>query len=235
MHKGGARFYPFQTLVWHEIVNDVLPINASGNGLPVAVTYCPLCRTGVVYERRVDGKAVEFGVSGLLWKSNLLMYNRSEPESLWSQVLGRAVKGEHTGTKLTIVPSNTVMFGDWKEKYPTTQVLSQDTGVARRYGVDPYGDYYTNREVSFGASFADDRLHPKAYVVGIEIEGQYKAYNVDELSVGSTSDTFAGYNISITKSSIDEVEIMKDGDVLPYIGGFWFSWLAAHPQTQLFE
>lgn len=235
-HKGGTRFYPFQILVWHEIVNDVLPLNVSSEGLPIAVTYCPLCRTGVTYDRRIDGETVEFGVSGMLWKSNLLMYNRAESESeesLWSQVLGRAVKGIHTGTKLDIIPSDTVKFGDWRKQYPGTEVLSKDTGAIRIYGRDPYGDYYTNRDVSFGAEFSDSRLHPKEYVLGVEINDQFKAYVADSLVVGETTDEFADKVITITKSSIGEVRMTANGDPLSYVGGFWFSWLAVHPKTEL--
>ena len=234
VHKGGARFYPFQILVWHEIVNDVLPINSSQEGLPIAVTYCPLCRTGVTYDRRVDGKTVEFGVSGMLWRSNLLMYNRSEPESLWSQVLGRAVKGPHTGTRLPIIPSDTVRFGDWKRAHPGTVVLSRDTGAFRLYGTDPYGDYYTNTDVSFGATFNDDRLHPKAYVLGVEHNGQFKAYVEEDLPVGTTTDTFAGKEVRITKNEVGEIRMFIGGEPLPFIGGFWFSWLAVHANTELY-
>lgn len=234
VHKGGARFYPFQILVWHEIVNDTLPINASVEGLPIAVTYCPLCRTGVTYDRRIDGETVEFGVSGMLWRSNLLMYNRSEPESLWSQVLGRAVKGSHTGTRLAIIPSDTVRYGDWKEAYPNTEVLSRDTGATRLYGTDPYGNYYTNTDVSFGATFADKRLHPKEYVFGVEHNGAFKAYVESALEVGTTRDEFAGGVITIRKNDIGEVRMFFNEDPLPFIGGFWFSWLAVHPDTELF-
>lgn len=226
---GDARFYPFQVLVWHEIVNDTV------GGVPLAVTYCPLCRTGVTYERRIDDEVVEFGVSGMLWKSNLLMYNRSEPESLWSQVLGRAVKGPHTGTRLTIYPSDTVKFGDWKGAHPNTQVLSRDTGAFRLYGTDPYGDYYTNRDVSFGATFDDTRLHPKEYVLGVEHDGKFKAYVSDALPVGSTTDTFAGGTVTIEKSGAGEVRMTLDGKPLPFIGGFWFSWLAVHEDTELYQ
>lgn len=223
------RFYPYQTLVWHEIVNDEV------NKVPVAVTYCPLCRTGVVYERTVDGETVEFGVSGLLWKSNLLMYNRTDDESLWSQVLGRAVKGPHTGQTLEIVSSDTVKFGDWKSKYPRTKVLSRDTGVSRLYGTDPYGSYYTNEDVSFGATFDDDRLHPKEYVLGVEVNGVFKAYVADAIPEGTSTDDFKGKLISLTKSSIGEVRMSVEGESLKYIGGFWFSWLAVHPATELYE
>jgi len=232
--KGEARFYPYQILVFHEIVNDTV------QGDPVLVTYCPLCATGIVFERLVDGKEEEFGVSGKLWQSNLLMYNRSsdpQKESLWSQVLGEAVLGESTGIKLTILPSDTVRYGDWKKKNPGTKVLSRDTGAARSYGRDPYGDYYTNTSVSFGATFNDTRLHPKAFVLGIELDGKFKAYHEDALREGITVDTFSNRKVTIEKSSIGEVRMFigESKTPIPYIGSFWFSWLAVHPETELFK
>jgi len=229
--KGESRFYPYSILVWHEIVNDTIA------GEPVLVTYCPLCATGIVFERRVDGNVQEFGVSGRLWQSNLLMYNRAgseENESLWSQVLGEAVLGVHTGKKLPIVRSDVVRFGDWKKAHPDTKVLSEDTGVARSYGRDPYGDYYTSESVSFGATFKDTRLHPKALVHGIEIDGEFKAYHDDALS-GTIRDTFAGVAIVITKTNSGEITFTADGEPLASIPGFWFSWLAVHPETELFK
>ncbi len=231
---GDVRFYPYQILVWHEIVNDIIA------GVPVAVTYCPLCRTGVVYNRRVDGEVLEFGVSGKLWQSNLLMYDRNsntDAESLWSQVLGTAVVGPRSGQKLKIVRSDTVRFGDWKKEYPNTKILSKETGVLRAYGTDPYGSYYESEDVSFGANFSDGRLHPKEFVLGIEVKGEFKAYPLGELNVGVTVDSFAGSEILIEKSSIDEV-VIKDkntGEHVPHIGSFWFAWLAVHPTTELYK
>ena len=227
-----SRFYPYRILVWHEIVNDKVA------GEPVLVTYCPLCATGIVFDRRVDGEVQEFGVSGKLWQSNLLMYNRAgndKNESLWSQVLGEAVLGVHTGKKLTIVRSDVVRFGDWKRAHPNTKVLSQDTGAVRSYGRDPYGDYYTSESVSFGATFTDTRLHPKALVHGIEIDGQNKAYHDDALNIGNTTDTFVGKNIAITKTDLGEIRFTADGKLLASIPSFWFSWLVVHPETELFK
>jgi len=232
IYKGESKFYPYQILVWHEIVNDVI------GGEPVLVTYCPLCATGVVFDRRVGGKAQEFGVSGKLWQSNLLMYNRSgdeKTESLWSQVLGEAVLGPNTGEKLEILPSDTILYGDWKKENPETKVLSRETGAARSYGQDPYGDYYTSESVSFGAFFNDSRLHPKAFVLGIEVDGKFKAYDKEALPEGVMTDNFAGLEIRIEKSAIGEVRMSIGQKALPYIGGFWFSWLAVHPETELFK
>lgn len=229
-----SRFYPYRILVWHEIVNDTI------QGKPILVTYCPLCATGIVFDRVVDGVAQEFGVSGKLWQSNLLMYNRAgneEKESLWSQILGEAVLGVHTGTRLSIIRSDIVRWSDWKEEHPNTKVLSQDTGSVRNYGRNPYGDYYTNESVSFGASFSDTRLHPKALVHGIEIDGSYKAYHDEVLksSSGLVEDTFAGKNIVITITDSGEIVFEADGKQISSIPGFWFSWLAVHPSTALYK
>jgi len=227
--NGEERFYPYQILVWHEIVNDRV------GDTPVLVTYCPLCATGIVFKREVEGVEQEFGVSGRLWKSNLLMYNRGEEESLWSQVLGEAVVGEHTGQKLEIVRASTVRWGDWKKEHKGTKVLSKDTGALRVYGQDPYGDYYTSESVSFGATFSDTRLHPKAFVLGVELDGVFKAYDKEALVEGETKDTIAGKEVLITKNAIGEVAMSVAGVELPYAGGFWFSWLAVHPETELYK
>jgi hypothetical protein len=232
-HNGEARFYPFQILVWHEIVNDTL------GGSPLLVTYCPLCQTGIVFDRRVNGDVQEFGVSGNLWRSNLLMYNRTareEDESLWSQALGEAVVGPSTGVKLSVVSSDIVKWGDWSSKNPGTLVLKRPSGVLRPYGTDPYGSYYTNNDVGFGAGSADTRgIHPKTFTHGIEINGAYKAYVTDKLPVGNTKDTFGGESITVTKSDIGEVRFSSAGKEVPTTSGFWFSWVAIHPETEIWE
>lgn len=230
---GESRFYPYRILVWHEIVNDTVA------GKPVLVTYCPLCATGIVFDRKVGGEEQEFGVSGRLWQSNLLMYNRtvnSDDESLWSQVLGEAVVGPATGERLRVIPSDIVRWSEWKAAHPNTVVLSQDTGAARNYGRDPYGDYYTSESVSFGATFTDTRLHPKALVHGIEVDGRLKAYEDEALKrAGRLEDTFAGASIVAIASDGGAVRFEKDGEPLPSIPGFWFSWLAVHPETELYK
>lgn len=229
-----CRFYPYLVLVWHEIVNDTV------GDEPMLVTYCPLCLTGIVFERKINGEIIEFGTSGKLWRSNLLMYNRTDDpkkESLWSQVLGEAVVGEFTGTKLKITPSDIIKYGDWKKLHPKTKILSKDTGFIRSYGSDPYGDYYTSNQVSFGASFNDDRLHPKEFVLGIQIGGKHKAYHSEALKAGETKDIFNGETIFIQKKPEGEVRMFRGSqrESLPYIGGFWFSWLSVHPDTELYK
>jgi hypothetical protein len=230
VHKGEKRFYPFNMLVTREIVNDTV------SGDPLAVTYCPLCGTGVVFRREVSGKIFEFGVSGMLWQSNLLMYNREPNEemvSLWSQVLGEAVLGTFTGTRLPLVPSDIVRYTDWRTKHPGTQVLN--TG---RIG-DPYGGDYYSVARSFRPNFNEENsvLSPTAQVSGVDIDGQFKAYLNNALVVGTTVDTFANRTITIEKSSIGELRMFTGAEKtpLPYISGFWFSWVAVHPETEVYQ
>ncbi len=172
--NGDVRAYPLNILVWHEIVNDVV------GGKPVAVTYCPLCFTNQVFERTIDSRVVEFGTSGKLYNSNLVMYDRTS-ESLWSQALGQAIAGEHAGRKLERVPFDVAYWEDWKRIYPESKVLSQETGFGRPYGADPYGNYYTSPEILFPVSHRDDRLGPKEIVVGLESSGVYRAYQLQQI------------------------------------------------------
>jgi len=173
--NGETRAYPLLILVWHEIVNDKV------GGVPVAVTYCPLCFTGQVFNRTIDGnRVVEFGTSGKLYNNNLVMYDRLSG-SLWSQGLGEGIVGTHAGENLKRIPFDLAYWKDWKQLYPKSRVLSTDTGFTRAYGVDPYGDYYTNDQLYFPISNIDKRLGLKEIVVGLDNGGQYKAYVLHQI------------------------------------------------------
>jgi hypothetical protein len=167
--NGQTKAYPLLILVWHEIVNDKV------GGVPVAVTYCPLCFTTQVFNRTINGHVVDFGTSGKLYNNNLVMYDRLSG-SLWSQALGEGIVGTHAGENLKKIPFDLAYWKDWKKLYPNSLVLSTDTGFTRPYGVDPYGDYYTSDQLFFPISNIDKRLSLKNMVVGLENEGQYKAY-----------------------------------------------------------
>jgi hypothetical protein len=173
--KGDIRAYPLQILVWHEIVND----NVSG--VPVAITYCPLCFTNQVFNRTLaNGNIVEFGTSGKLYNSNLVMYDRTS-DSLWSQGLAQGIVGKYAGVNLQRIPLDVANWKEWKELYPESKVLSRETGSSRPYGADPYGDYYTNSELLFPISNQDDRLGLKEIIIGLENNGQYKAYKLQDV------------------------------------------------------
>jgi hypothetical protein len=224
---GESRFYPFNMLVTREIVNDEI------DSRPFVVTYCPLCGTGIVFDRKIGGKVLEFGVSGMLWQSNLLMYNRDDETniSLWSQVLGEAVLGPDTGEKLSIIPSDIVMYKDWAKENPNTQVLN--TG---RIG-DPYGGDYYGVAKHFDPSFDEETspILPTEYIFGIEVGGKYKAYVRDSLPFGVTDDSLNGVQLRIDKSESGIVRISSENIEIPIVTGFWFSWAAAHPETEIYE
>jgi hypothetical protein len=168
--NGDARAYPLQILMWHEIVNDVV------GGAPVVVTYCPLCNSAIVFHRSVAGATLDFGTSGKLYKSDLVMYDR-QSHSLWAQMEGRAIVGERAGTRLQPVPANTIAFEDWKAARPGGKVLPRDTGHLRSYGINPYASYDQPdlRPFLFNG-LPDQRRPPKERVVGVTIGGVPRAY-----------------------------------------------------------
>jgi hypothetical protein len=173
--NGDIRAYPLQILVWHEIVNDKV------GGVPVTVTYCPLCFTNQVFNRTMnDGQILEFGTSGKLYNSNLVMYDRTT-KSLWSQAMAQGIVGKLAEVKLERIPFDVAYWKEWKQFHPDSKVLSTDTGSTRPYGADPYGDYYTNEDVLFPISNSDDRLELKEIVIGLENKGQYKAFKLQEV------------------------------------------------------
>ena len=254
--NGVDRFYPFQILVWHEIVNDQFP-DGSGGSRRVLITYCPLCLSGIVFDPLVpapsgvegggepfgeaQGERVEFGTSGKLWNSNLVMYDR-KTDSLWSQILGEAIVGSRTGTRLEVLPSDQIRFGDWRKLHPEAQVLSRDTGATRFYGQDPYGDYYTTPGTYFPVGKRDDRLNDKDFILGIVINGKAKAYWPEAVKkLGEVEDRFENKTIIVQyEKDIDAVRLFEkksDGTLerINPFGSFWFSWVAAHPDTELLK
>jgi hypothetical protein len=159
-----VRAYPMQILVWHEIVNDAL------GGRPIAVTYCPLCNSSLVFDRQVDGRTLTFGTTGNLRRSDLVMWDR-QTESWWQQLSAEAVVGKLTGTQLEVLPSQTLSWADFKRIHPRGDVLSRDTGVERDYGSNPYAGYdQPDSDPFLFEGEADDRLPPKERVVAIFAE-----------------------------------------------------------------
>jgi len=170
-YKNESKAYPLSILTWHEIVNDEI------GGLPIAVTYCPLCFTNQVFERTINGQVNELGVAGKLYNSNLVMYDRLT-DSLWSQAIGLAIKGELTGTQLKRVPFDVMRWSDWKALYPDTLVLTLDTGHARPYSSNPYSDYFKDPRVLFPLDNKDERIPLKEIVLGFEFNDFSKAYRL---------------------------------------------------------
>lgn len=238
-HKGVARAYPVRILNWHEVVNDRLA------GDPVAITYCPLCGTGVAFDARVgDGPAareLSFGVSGLLFNSDVLLHDRATA-SLWSQLRQQAISGPLRGRMLTALPLEHTTWEDWRRRFPATEVLSFDTGVARDYDRDPYAGYEAVNRLMFNVQHRDERVGPKEWVLGLSVGQARKAYPLRTLAtrVGKTGvleDRLGGQAVRIRYDARHRTARAEDaaGSPLASVLAFWFAWVAFHPETELLK
>lgn len=210
---GEAKAYPMGILTWHEIVNDTIGTT------PVVVTFCPLCNTALAFERTVDGEVLDFGTTGNLYFSNLIMYDR-QSESWWQQATGEGIVGERLGTQLEFLPAQIISLDDFEATYPEGTVLSRDTGFSRSYGRNPYPGYDRADEspfLFFGT--ADGRIAPKERVATVGEGAQAIAFAYPELSaVGVASETVDGEPIVVfwapgTRSALDSSAIDEGEDV----------------------
>ena len=207
-----ARAYPLRIMTWHELVNGTV------GGVPVTVSYCPLCNSAVAYDRRVGDRILDFGTSGALLNSALVMYDR-QTESLWSHYTGQAVAGHLTGARLDLIPVQTVSFATFLASHPDGQVLSLDTGHSRRYGQNPYEFYDSNNRPFLYSGALDDRLDPIARVVVVrdDVDAAVIPYNV-LTERGVVAFTFAGRELVAlyepgTASALDSPNIAEGRDV----------------------
>lgn len=211
--NGDSRAYPLQILTWHEIVNDTV------GGVPVIVTFCPLCNSAVVFERVLDGEPVTFGTSGLLRNSDLIMYDR-KTESLWQQFTGEAIVGDKTGALLTFLPSSLISFADFRTAHPDGVVLSRNTGFNRNYGRNPYVGYDGLGNTPFlFTGVVDGRLPAMARVATVALGDSYVAYPYATLeTLGVINDTQAGRDLVVffqpgTASALGAAAIAEAEDV----------------------
>lgn len=189
-----------------------------------------------MYSRQVEGKELTFGVSGLLYKANVLMYDR-QTESLWSQVRREAVAGPLTGAKLKILPSTLTTWKKWRKQHPDTVVLSLDTGFDRDYSRDPYADYYESKRGFFSFFKPGPGEQEKEMVVGIELDGVAKAYPVGLLRQKKTiTDTHVGKKLVLAFDSATDQLTVKDeaGHEVPFVTVYWFVWKGMYPGTGRF-
>lgn len=230
--NGDAKAYPLRILNWHEIVNDEL------SGEPIVVTYCPLCGTGMALDPHVGDQRLEFGVSGLLYNSDVLMYDR-QTGSLWSQIEREAVTGPLRGERLKLEPLVHTTWAQWREQNPNGLVLSRDTGHRRDYESDPYLSYANSQQTMFPVNHRDDRLRAKSVVLGITRGHEAAAFPLERLLdqprpvrevVGST-ELFVYY--------VPETETVfattLEGELVPATLAYWFAWSAFQPDTALWE
>jgi len=209
-----ARAYPLQILMWHEIVNDTV------GDLPLAVTYCPLCNTGIAFIRQVDDQVLDFGTTGRLRFSNLIMYDR-QTESWWQQANGEAIAGAFAGRRLRLYPATIVAWADFKTAYPQGRVLSRETGYRRDYGRNPYVGYDAIRTTPFLYQGPEipATLPAMARVFTLDREGEAVAYPYEVLArQGVVNDTVGGLAVVIfwregTASALDDFTVATGRDV----------------------
>ncbi len=227
--NGVLKAYPTKILIHHEIVNDDF------DGEPVAVTYCPLCGSGVAFEGKLDGEPVEFGVSGVLHESDLVLYDRNS-ETLWAQVTGAGMMGPKTGEQLQEVPLVMTEWRTWRQQHPDTLVLSTNTGFDKDYTVDRYADYRESDRLFLPVSASDARLHVKKVIYGVMVDEQPVAYEAEWLKS-------KGEYVESINDQMVEIKYNNDGSVTaanPNTGKnypvkrlFWFAWYTFHPHTLL--
>ncbi|HJM74638.1 MAG TPA: DUF3179 domain-containing protein [Dehalococcoidia bacterium] len=178
--NGEVRAYPIDILIRHEIVNDVI------GGVPVAVTFCPLCNTSTTFDRRVDGEERPFGVSGLVRVNDLVMFDRTD-ESFWQQITGEAIVGDDTGKRLTMLASQIVSWAEFDLAHPDAVVLSRSTGYRYDYGRNPYSGY--DRVGSSPMFPLDEDFDGKERVLTVEIDGDAGAFPFASLSTEVVMET----------------------------------------------
>ena len=228
---GEARAYPVRILNWHEIVNDTVA------GRPIAVTYCPLCASGMIFSREVGGAILRFGVSGLLLHSDMLLFDRST-RSLWSQIGADAISGEYAGTRLEWLPSEQMSWPAWRDRYPESLVLNRDTGHDRNYGRDPYRGYAEREGTLFPAPRHREELPRKALVAGLLHGGEPLALPLDELPAGKAFTVeHAGSTLTLRYEPEAFRLVVHDatGQPVPTVQSFWFAWQSFYPDTVLWE
>jgi len=213
-HGGESKAYPLQILIWHEIVNDEIA------GMPVSVTFCPLCNTALAFDRRFDGEVLDFGTTGMLRHSDLVMYDR-QSETWWQQATGEGIVGTHAGRQLTFVSAPLVGWKQYRKEHPDGKVLSRQTGFTRDYGRNPYQRYDT-RSAPFSQFFGgrqDGRLPAMERVVALADGDSSVAYSMSALEERPvTNDTFVGRPIVVlwapgTASALDASAIADGRDV----------------------
>jgi hypothetical protein len=242
---GDARAYPLQILIWHEIVNDRV------GGVPVAVTFCPLCNTAIVFDRRVDGRVLDFGTTGNLRNSDLVMYDR-QTETWWQQFGGRAIVGRLTGETLEKLPARIVAWREFGREHPMGKVLSRETGYDKAYGQNPYFGYDdVDAPPLFPTKHSDDaRLAPKARVVYVERGDAAVAVPFSTLRKRrSVTAEVGGVRFVIrwrrgvasaletgeiaTGRDVGTADVRVNGKLVPFDTPFWFAVAAFRPDIRI--
>ncbi|MCZ6464282.1 MAG: DUF3179 domain-containing protein [Proteobacteria bacterium] len=225
-----ARAYPVHLIEYHQIVNDEI------GGTPVAVTYDPLSGTPIAYRRTLDDRVLTFGVSGLIYKANFLLYDR-ETESLWSQFRGQALSGPLSGRSLTRVPTRQEPMGAWLQRHPKTVVLTRPEPRKIDYRYSPFRAYWVSENVPFPLDDTDARYHPKEVALGIEVGGKARAYLGSILTAagGRIVDDFEGHRIRVAYDAEASAFLWEAPDDVVVTDAYWFAWKNFYPGTEIWR
>jgi hypothetical protein len=227
--NGRHRAWPARILDHHEIVNDWIA------GIPVAITWCPLCGSAVGVNREIDGQVTEFGVSGVLYNSDLVFYDR-KTETLWDQIIAKGIVGPLTGRELELIPITMTRWGNWKAAHPDTDVLSPDTGFDFDYSTDAYGEYRGEAGLMFPVARTSDAIHPKSVVFGFDLESRKVAFTEELLEKSAPIEhELAGqsFDVSLADDGIVKMTNRESGEEYSPVRLYWFAWYTFHPETEL--
>ena len=232
IRNGIAKAYPIRIIERHEIVNDHFGDEA------VVVTYCPLCFSGMAFTPRFGDIDLAFGVSGLLYNSDVLLYDY-RTGSLWSQLLSKAISGPLKGVEIPAIPMANTTWRDWQHRHPDTLVLSTDTGFRMGYRGSPYAEYQSKGQLMFPVALRNKAYRNKEWVLGIKIDDTEKAYPFKELrkhGAASFSDTVGDTELTIEWNEKEKTAraIDRNGEEIPTVIVYWFAWYAFHPRTEIF-
>ncbi len=228
-----SRYYPYSILTWHQVVNDAFA------GIPIVVSYSPLCYSGAVFERTLGDQEVTFSVSENVYNNNLLLLD-DKTNSQWSQLMGQAIFGGLSGENLTTYPYQILRWNIVRDNYPNAEVLSRETGFSRNYDRDPYTNFYHEKDILFPLTNTDDRIYTKEIVYGIVIDNIPAAFTVLDIMTSNNQTTTEVINEEQVTASYNDDTATHDfvdgsGAHVQSQETFWFCWVAHYPQTELFS
>ncbi len=225
-----ARCYPIHLMEYHQVVNDRV------GGVPVVISYDPLTDTAIVYRRQVDGQELAFGVSGLIYRSNFLLYDR-QSESLWSQFWGRALTGRFAGTRLERVRSRSEPLAAWLVRHPESLVMTRPEPKRFDYRYSNYSSYWVSEKIPFPVGELDSRYHAKELVLGVRLADRTRAYIASILTrVGARIvDEFQGRRIRVAYDGETGTFSYEAPDDVEVTSAYWFAWRAFHPETDVWQ
>jgi len=225
-----AHVYPVHLIEPHQIVNDVI------GGVPVVVTFDPLVAVPRAYRREIEGKTLSFGVSGLLYNSNFLLYDR-ETESLWLQFTGEAITGPMAGKRLERVPIRQELLGTWLSRHPLSRVLSRPRPTKIDYRYSRYTRYMVEDKIIFPVKARDDRFHAKELVLGVVVDDRPRAYlgSLVTRAGGKVEDELGGKKIGLVYSTEDGIYGYDVAEGVDVTEAYWFAWKAFHPDTEIWN